>query len=742
MRRRVDGMRKRKLYKAAAVMLSVLLAGGAACGQKTGAGTEPTVQAGDGGADKSQTGDTENPGKGTDEPNVSQTPEGGTDKENGAAKGDSAETVVKPGADAANTDVAAGTTISGELKRMIDAIKTADIPTKESKASIVLSDAGISVDGGGCKVDGSTVKIKEAGTYTVSGSLSNGMIYVNPDDEGEVVLILNGISVHNETGAAIHCKKASKVTVVLADGTENVLSDGTSYVFEEGETEPDAVLFAKHDLVITGTGRLTINANYGDALKGKDALYLLGGSIAVNAADDGIVGRDLLYVAGGSYTVVSKGDAMKSTNDKDAALGMIVIDGGQFVLTSEKDAVQAENTLFIQGGTFEIKTGKGADGAAVKTDDFGGFGRGGWNGNKQQTQAAAEEESLKGLKGGVAVVVSGGSFVMDTGDDAVHSNSTVGIFGGNFQITSGDDGIHADEELTVAGNSVITIAKCYEGLEAKTITINGGTVDVTAGDDGINAAGGADQSGFGGRGMFASGSGQLTINGGSVTVNAVGDGLDSNGSITMNGGTVIVYGPTNDGNGALDYDGTFALNGGSILCIGSRGMAQAASASSKQYSLAAGLTQAAVAGSTVEIRVDGQTVFQTTSAKQFSHIVASSADFSKDAAVVVLINGAEVFSGTLTSVVTNFGNTAGGFGTGGKGGMGSRPNRGELPDMGDVPDWGNMPDKGDFPDRRKMPDRGDMPDWGNMPDRGTRPEMGNPPEDGWNPAGRLPEDIV
>lgn len=77
----------------------------------------------------------------------------------------------------------------------------------------------------------------------------------------------------------------------------------------------------------------------------------------------------------------------------------------------------------------------------------------------------------------------------------------------------------------------------------------------------------------------------LSIKGGNVYVNAEGDGLDSNGSISMTGGTVMVSGPTNAGNGALDYNGTFDISGGTLIAAGSAGMAQAPSDCLKQYSM-------------------------------------------------------------------------------------------------------------------------------------------------------------
>lgn len=697
-------MRKRCYYKMMAMTLTAALLGMAACGGAT-AGAPQVTEAPDGQAEtenlenKEPQKDSENGSEGkTDMPGaLEQQPEESGKNTAGESDKDSV---------GENSTAAEGTKLSDELSEQIRLVKEAEPETTQYNAVIRLSENSIDIEGNGCKTEEGVLKIKEAGTYCISGSLSSGMIYVNTDDESEVVLVLDGVSVHNETGAALYCKKAKKVTVVLKEGTVNSFSDGTGYVFEEGEDEPDATVFAKHDLVITGTGTLVIHSAYKDALKGKDSLFLLGGKLEITSAEDGIVGRDLLYVSDGTITVDAAADALKSTNDQDVTLGMIVIDGGRFSLKAAEDAIQAENMLLIQDGTFEITTGKGADGAERKTgmEPFGGGGFGGFDkfgdfggrrapgdneatGQTPASQPAAEETaSVKGLKAVNGITVYGGSFSLDTEDDALHSNNLIEVMGGSFTIKAGDDGMHADEALIVAGSPDIAISKSYEGLEAKTITVAGGTLDIVSEDDGINVTEGTGQTGFGGMGMFSAGKAQLNINGGILTINANGDGLDANGSITMNGGTVVVYGPTNEGNGTLDYDGSFTVNGGSILCIGSSGMAQAPSGASGQYSLSAFLTEKAEAGSTVEIQIDGKTVLEATAQKQFSNIVASSAEFSKESNARVLVNGTEVFSGTLTNVVTNFGNATGGFG--GMGGGKGRPGRPE--DDGNP--WGNRGD--------------------------------------------------
>lgn len=457
---------------------------------------------------------------------------------------------------------------------------------KEPTGSILLKDGATTVTGTGCSIEGTMVKITEAGVYKISGTLSEGSICVNADKDSEVQLLLNGVSVHNESGAALFCKKAKKVTVTLAAGSENFLSDGASYVFAEGEDEPDATLFAKSDLIINGTGKLTVTGAYLDGIKGKDSLYILGGNIEVSAKDDAIVGKDLLYVEKGTITVAAGGDGLKSTNDTDETKGNMVIDGGELL------------------------------------------------------------------------------------------------------ITAGDDGLHAEQTLGIGGESNITITKSNEGIEGFEIIISGGTVDITAKDDGVNVAGGNDtaqtamngttgRQNFGKGGMFETVAGDLFLNGGMVTVNAGGDGLDSNGNITMNGGTVIVYGPTGGGNGVLDYAGTFLINGGTLLAMGTSDMAQTPADTSAQYSLAATLTTAGQAGSKVEIVINDTVVAKAEAAKQFNYIVASSPEFTAGVQAAVKVNGETVQEGALGEVVTCFGFAGGMGGFGGFGGMGGFGGKGD-----------------------------------------------------------------
>ena len=56
-------------------------------------------------------------------------------------------------------------------------------------------------------------------------------------------------------------------------------------------------------------------------------------------------------------------------------------------------------------------------------------------------------------------------------------------------------------------------------------------------------------------------------------LDSVGDAIDSNGSVEITGGVVLVNGPSSDGDGAFDYDSEATVSGGTVLMIGSSRMA-------------------------------------------------------------------------------------------------------------------------------------------------------------------------
>ncbi|MBI3123846.1 MAG: carbohydrate-binding domain-containing protein [Ignavibacteriales bacterium] len=424
---------------------------------------------------------------------------------------------------------------------------------------IVLSGTTITASGNGVSISGSTVTITSGGTYSISGTLTNGQINVNSSDAKTVRLILSGVNITNTTGAPINVMASEKTVIVLADNTQNFVTDASTYVFANtGDDEPNAAIFSKGDLSFYGNGTLTVKANYNDAISCKDGLIIKSGTLNVSSVDDGIRGKDYLIVKSGNITVNAKGDGLKSDNDEDSTRGYIYIANSSMNIISGGDAITAQTDVLISDGTYTITSGGGSGFTANTTN------------------------SSKGIKGLVYTIISGGTYTLSTADDALHSNKNLVINGGTFAITSGDDGIHADASLII-NNGTINITKSYEGIESAALIINGGEIHIVSSDDGLNGAGGRDASSPGS--FVQTGNYYLYINGGYIFINATGDGIDINGSIVMTDGVVVVNGPTANMNGAIDYDASFKISGGFIVASGSSGMAQAPGTTSAQYSV-------------------------------------------------------------------------------------------------------------------------------------------------------------
>ena len=546
----------------------------------------------------------------------------------------SSETVI-----ATTEDTTATATVSTD--NAVDHDEPADHewdPTDEVVVSLEGDTADVTGDG--VTVDGSTVTVTAAGTYRLSGSLTDGQVVVSTTDEGIVRLVLDGVDLTSSTTAPLVVTDAEEVMVVLADGTQNTLTDAGEYLYPDAATEePNAALFSTADLTLAGDGALTVEGNAYDGIASKDGLVITGGDITVTASDDGIRGKDYLVVEGGTLDVTSGGDGLKSDDDEDATQGYVSMAAGAVTVEAGGDGVDAFTDVVVTGGELRVTAGGGPGGTV------------------------ADDVSAKGLKGAVSVVVGGGTVDVDAADDALHSNGAVTVTDGTVTLASGDDGVHADATLTVAGGSV-TVTDSYEGLESAVITVSGGAVDLTASDDGLNVAGGVDGSGQetqdaagareGGPGGAAGAAPSedgfaeetdtsgylLTISGGTVLIDADGDGLDSNGSVVMTGGTVVVDGPTEQMNAPIDVNAGFDISGGVLVAAGSAGMAQMPDASSAQASLGLTLGSTYPAGTVVHVTADdGTRVATFTAGKSFESFVLSAPELVAGASYTIAVGG-------------------------------------------------------------------------------------------------------
>lgn len=527
---------------------------------------------------------------------------------------------------------------------------------EESEAVYVtLSDDGITGETDGVAINGQTVTITEEGTYVFSGTLSEGQIVVDADD-AKVQIVLDNVDITCATNAAVYVKSAEKVFVTLAEGSQNTLRNTDEYVAID-DNNIDAVIFSKSDLTLNGTGSLTIVSAEGHGIVSKDDQKITGGTYDITAAGHALSGKDSVRIADGAFVLTAEKDGIHAENADDEEKGYIYIADGDFTITSDGDGMDASNIVQIEDGTFDITAGGGAANS-LKTheSDMPGGPGGGMpqNGERpdggtplemsekpdgenmpqmgekldgedmpQDTTTDESGTSTKGIKAGGGMYLNGGTYQIDSADDSIHSNANITIADGTYTLATGDDGVHADDALIVNGGT-ITVTESYEGLEGLTVTINDGTIDITASDDGINAAGG-----------------EMELNGGYIHILAGGDGVDSNGDLTINGGEIYIDGPSDNGNSAIDYgDRSSAyVNGGTLVAIGSSGMAEGMSDSSKQKVLMVKLGEQMEAGDVVLTDSEGNVIVSYTALKSYDCVIISTAEVESGAAYTLTTSG-------------------------------------------------------------------------------------------------------
>ncbi len=517
--------------------------------------------------------------------------------------------------------------------------------------SIQLNQTNVACNANGVMVDGTTVTITKEGTYVLSGSLQDGTIVVDAGEQDKLQLVLNNASVASNQSAALYVRNADKVFVTLADGTVNTLSNGGTFVSVD-DNQIDGAVFSKQDLTFNGNGKLTVTSPTGHGIVCKDDVVFMSGTYTVDAALHGVDANNSVRVKDGAFAITSGKDGVHAEHSEDTSLGYVYVAGGKFTATTDGDGVSASAHMQINNGEFQLLCGGGNQNGEThqSTEQFGHGGMmhpDGMAGVTENTVNATQEDvSAKGLKAGGELYVADGRFTIDSADDGVHSNASVTVKNGKFTVMSGDDGFHSDETLTVH-NGTIAVTESYEGFEGLHINLLGGDITLTSSDDGLNAAGGTDQSGFGGphgggdrfgggmppqggghMGGQASSDGSISISGGNLTVHASGDGIDANGTLEISGGNVAVHGPTMGDTAVLDYDLSATISGGTFVGTGAMQMAQTFSDSTQGVlSISVG-NQPAGTSVTVQ-QADGATLYSCEPPLDFAILIVSTPQLVK-----------------------------------------------------------------------------------------------------------------
>jgi len=145
----------------------------------------------------------------------------------------------------------------------------------------------------------------------------------------------------------------------------------------------------------------------------------------------------------------------------------------------------------------------------------------------------------------------------------------------------------------------------------------------------------------------------VRIAGGHVRIHGLSDGIDSNGNVFLDGGRLLVSGPSGGGRDAIDMDGTFTVTGGELVAIGS---IKRVSPQSTQPVLIVPLGRQFAAGSVVELRdTAGRTILKHAAETAFPTVGFTSPVFRLGSSFFIYVNGTRVRNVSINSIVTNAG---------------------------------------------------------------------------------------
>lgn len=549
--------------------------------------------------------------------------------------------------------------------------------------------------------------------YVLSGSSTNGSLKVYSDYK--FIITMNGVSLVNSDGPAINIQSGKKASINVLSTTNNRLIDGSTYATSSEDQK--GTFFSEGQLSFSGTGSLTVTGNHKHAICSDDYIAIKESTINITkAVSDGMHANDYIKIESGTLLVTSSGDGVDCEEGYiTISGGTITINSVDDGITASYDGTDATITPYIQitGGTINVTT-TGDKGNAIKSEGYitvnsnnnitlkvSGKASKGFksNGNLTLTNIQAnittsgnafydtsdadiaaasgincdgnfvmQQGSItinstgiagKGISvdgtstingGTINITTAGASFTYGSSDSEAKGIKSDGAFtvnDGNITISAVDDAIKSGVSVII-NKGTIAITKSTEGIEAPIITVNNGTINVLSSDDCFNAT-----KGNGGESNDGS---LMTFAGGVVSVSSTGgDPLDSNGSIAMTGGTVIVQGPPSQPEVAIDYNGTFNISGGLLIASGPNAsrMIQATSTTSAQNTVLVKLTSAHAAGTLFNIQdTNGNNLVTYAPARTAYYFVFSSSSLQSGSSYKINTGGSYSVSTNTNGLYT------------------------------------------------------------------------------------------
>ena len=476
----------------------------------------------------------------------------------------------------------------------------------ESQASqITLADQTATVTGQGASFSDQTLTITQAGTYVLTGIGKNIKLVVEAADTDQVHLVFQNLTLEGE-GTLLQVNKAQEVVISLAEGSQNALTESQA----SDDEEVKATIHSQVPLTLNGTGNLTLTALTKNALEVEDDLKVLGGTYTVKAANHGFKAEGALDIEAATLTIEAGKDGLHAEHDETTERANISLNPTQLSIAATEDGVDAGNELTIKGGTITVsQSEEGLEARVIR--QLGG------------------DVTIKSSDDGVNASAGSSSKTSDTSatsktTDASATSNTADTSSSASQATS-------DSATASAPDSQATADPAATSQTDQANKDKNQTPPAPPAGQAPPQGGQPPQNGQGPGGMPPGGqeesdpSLQIILEGGTLTIDAEGDGIDSNGTVSISGGSLVVNGSVQGGNGPLDAAGDITITGGTVWALGTSDMLQGFAQGSTQASITANI--AGTAGQTLIILdANGKEVARQTASKDFKAVIMSSAD--------------------------------------------------------------------------------------------------------------------
>ena len=513
----------------------------------------------------------------------------------------------------------------------------------ESQASqITLADQTTTVTGQGVSFSDQTLTITQGGTYVLTGSGKNINLVVEAADTDQVHLVFQNLTLEGE-GTLLQVNKAQEVVISLAEGSQNALTESQA----SDDEEVEATIHSQVPLTLNGTGNLTLTALTKNALEVEDDLKVLGGAYTIKAANHGFKAEGALDIEAATLTIEAGKDGLHTEHDDTTERANISLNPTQLSIAATEDGVDAGNELTIKGGTITVSQSEeglearvirqlGGD-VTIKSSDDGVNASAGSSSKPSDTSATSKPSDTSATSKPSAANTSSNSVDASSSASQTTTDSATASTSASQATADSAAGSKADQDNKDKNATP-------PSPPAGQAPPQGGQPPQNSQGPGSMPPGGQEES---------DPSLQIILKGGTLTIDAEGDGIDSNGTVTISGGSLVVNGSVQGGNGPLDAAGDITITGGTVWALGTSDMLQGFAQGSAQASIIANI--AGTAGQTLIILdANGKEVARQTASKDFQAVIMSSGDLVDGQTYTIQVEGTiQTATAALVTPVTS-----------------------------------------------------------------------------------------